>query len=208
MMRYQKYALFLLLMITYSTAFAQIKSRYVFGINLSTLQLESDNVTKDPNMVPGIHFGKIFEIPVLGVFHFEPGILFSSKGADYSIDSADISLSPIYLEVPVNFSLNFGSGHTKIVLFGGPYIGLGVGGIKLETGQALKDLKFGSGEGKDLTSFDFGFSFGLGVRIKKFMISAQYESGLTDISPEIIGECIMKNRVIGVTVSSTFTGNR
>jgi len=62
----------------------------------------------------------------------------------------------------------------KISLFTGPYIACGVGGTIWESGQSVKDLKFGGGADKDIRFFDLGLNCGIGVSIKKFMVTAQY----------------------------------
>jgi hypothetical protein len=171
------------------------------------MTLNIEGLRTSPTMPLGIHFGRVFEIPVAGGLTFNPGILFSAKGTDYKTDSADFSLSPIYIEVPVNVAYSIGSGSIRFLVFGGPYFALGVGGTKLESGHGLKDLRFGTGDNKDLKSFDLGFNFGIGVSVKKFQVSAQYGLGLTNVSSDTSGSSEMKNKVIGVTVSAWFTGN-
>ncbi len=201
-----KYAPAIFLLIAFTGVNAQIKSRYMGGLNLSTMTLKIEGLTSNPTMPFGIHFGRIFEIRVAGGFTFEPGILFSAKGTDYEVDSVRISLSPIYIEVPVNAVYKFGSDLFKISLFAGPYFACGVGGTLLESGHSVKDLKFGTGENKDLKTFDIGLNFGLGVCLKKFLVTAQYGMGLSNVSPDKTDNSEMKHRVIGISVSTPFMG--
>lgn len=185
---------------------AQVKSRYSFGINLSTMALDVPGLNSNPTVPLGIHFGRIFEIPVAGNFTFQPGILFSSKGTDYNTDSAHFSLSPIYIEVPVNVAFSLGKGNFRIFFFTGPYLACGVGGTRLDSRHGLKEIRFGNGSDKDLRLFDAGLDFGAAVNIKKIVVSAQYSTGLTNIAPLTEDKPEMKNRVIGISFSSAFIG--
>lgn len=208
MKSFLKYALVIFLVFAFTNANAQIKSRYAFGLNLSTMTMKIEGLTSGPDTPFGIHFGKIFELPVTGIFTFQTGLLFSAKGTDYQIDSTDFSLSPIYIEIPVNAVLSFGTDAVKVSLFAGPYFAFGVGGTMLESGRGLKDLRFGTGENKDLKPFDIGLNFGVGICIKKFMVTAQYGIGLTNVSPHTADNSEMKNKVIGISINSSFTGNK
>jgi hypothetical protein len=55
-----------------------------------------------------------------------------------------------------------------------------------------------------LKPFDIGLNFGAGINIKGLMISAQYGIGLANLSPVTIGDSEMKNKVIGISISSLF----
>jgi hypothetical protein len=130
--------------------------------------------------------------------------LFSAKGSNYKNDSVEFSLSPIYIEVPVIAVYSFGSDAIKISLFAGPYFACGVGGYKIESGSELKNISFGSGKNNDLKPFDIGLNFGAGINIKGLLISAQYGIGLSNLSPVTLYVSEMKNKVIGISISSLF----
>lgn len=203
-----KYALAVFLMIAFTSVNAQIKSRYTGGLHLSSMALNIKGLSSNPTTPFGFHFGWTFDLPVIGGFKFEPGALFSAKGTDYIVDSVSHSLSPIYIEVPVNAVYTFGSDNVKISMFAGPYFACGVGGTIWESGYSLEDLKFGTGKDKDLKLFDIGLNFGLGVSIKTFIVTAQYEIGLTNVSPDKTDNSEMKNKVIGISVSTSFMGKK
>jgi hypothetical protein len=57
-----------------------------------------------------------------------------------------------------------------------------------------------------LKPFDIGLNFGAGVNIKGLLISAQYEIGLANISPVTTVYSEMKNKLIGISISSLFAG--
>ncbi len=184
---------------------AQIRPGYIFGVNLSTITLNSKGTITTPDRLAGIHFGGSFEIPVYRGFTFNPGFVFSAKGTNYKIDSVEYSLSPIYIEIPLTAMYSFGSDLIKISLFAGPYVALGVGGYKIEPEGALTDLNYGSGQNDDLKHFDLGLNFGAGVSIKGLLISAQYGLGFTNIAPDSKENPEMKNNVIGISISSPFS---
>jgi hypothetical protein len=173
-------------------------------MNLSTLQVKSQGITSNPDMQVGFHWGASLDIPAGDNFSFHPGIMLSAKGSDYTIDTTDYSLAPIFLEVPLLAMYSFGSEAVRFSLFAGPYFAYGVAGYKVEASGDLHNINYGSGENNDLKSFDYGFSFGAGVKIKDTLISAQYGIGLANLSPDISDGSEMKNRVIGITISSSF----
>jgi hypothetical protein len=185
---------------------AQIKPGYILGLNLSTMKIKISGISSNPETPIGIHFGGFLEIPIKGNFTLQPGLLFSAKGSNFKIDTAEFSISPIYIEVPVTAAYSFGSNAIKISLFAGSYFAYGMGGYKIKSGGELKNISFGSGENKDLKPFDIGLNFGVGVNIKGLLISAQYGIGLANISPVTTVDSEMKNKVIGISLSSLFAG--
>ena len=192
------------LTIAFTDAHAQIIPGYIFGLNLSTVTLKTKGLSTKPETPVGIHFGGFFEIPLESNLSLEPSLLFSAKGSNFKIDTVDISLSPIYIEVPVIAVYSFGSDAIKISLFAGPYFACGVGGYKIESGSELKNISFGSGKNNDLKPFDIGLNFGAGINIKGLLISAQYGIGLSNLSPVTLYVSEMKNKVIGISISSLF----
>jgi hypothetical protein len=203
---YLKSALVISYMIAFTDIHAQIKSGYIFGLNFSTVTLKTNDKVSEPETPAGVHFGVFYEIPLKRNFDLQTALLFSAKGSNYKIDTVEYSLSPIYIEVPVNVVYSFGSDVLKISLYAGPYFGVGMGGYKIISGGELKTLKYGSGKNKDLKNFDFGLNFGAGINIKGLLITAQYGIGMTNISPPKTVDMEMKNRVIGISVSSLFAG--
>jgi hypothetical protein len=203
-----RYALVIFCIISFSVMNGQVYPKYVFGVNLSTMTMKVKGLSSVPETPAGIHFGGSIELPLTPNLTFQPAFLFSAKGTNYKIDSINIALSPIYIEIPANAVYSFGKGLTRVFVFAGPYFALGIGGYKLETGKVMKIVSYGSGENSDLKPLDVGFNFGAGVNIKGFIISAQYGMGLANISPVTAGGWEIKNKVMGISISSLFTRNR
>lgn len=206
MRTFLKPAFAIILTLSFTSTLAQVKRGYIFGLNLSTITLKINGVNSKASTPAGIHFGGFIEVPLKGRFTLQPGLLFSAKGSDYKIDTIEYSISPIYLEVPVIAVYRFGSDLVKISLFAGPYLACGVGGYKLGSGGGMENISFGSGKNCDLKPFDIGLNFGAGINIKGLLISAQYGIGLTNVSPVASADTEMKNKVIGISISSSFAG--
>ena len=196
MKAYLKYSLIIILLVAVTDMNAQFKSGYIFGVNFSTLTLQTKGICSNVETKGGINLGLFFEVPITRRFSFEPRLLFSAKGTDYKIDSVQHSLAPVYIEVPLNIALRLGN----LSLFAGPYFACGIGGLKMDSGGNLKDISFGSGENKDMRQLDMGLNLGLGVSIKGILISAQYGLGLANIAPGTTVYSEMKNRVISISI--------
>jgi hypothetical protein len=208
MRTFLKPAIVIILTLSFTSSLAQVKKGYVFGLNLSTMTLKTNGVNAKASTPAGIHFGGFIEVPLNKRFTLQPGLLFSAKGTDYKVDSIDYSISPIYIEVPVNVVYGFGSDVFKVSLFAGPYFACGVGGYKLGYGTGIESINFGSGKNCNLKPFDIGFNLGAGIYIKGFLISANYEIGLANVSPSASADNEMKNKVIGISISSSFAGKQ
>jgi hypothetical protein len=199
-----KYTIVILFLVAFTELNAQIKSGYVFGVNFSTLDLQTRGTYSDLQTKGGINLGLFFEVPITKRFSFQPKLMFSAKGTDYKIDSIQYSLSPVYIEVPLTFGYRFGS----ISLFAGPYFACAIGGLAMDRKGNLKDINFGSGSNKDMKQLDAGLNFGLGVNLKQIKISVQYGLGLANIAPGKMLYSEMKNKVIGISICFSGDDNR
>jgi hypothetical protein len=207
MNNYLKSALVIFLIFSFTEIHAQLSSDYIFGVNLSTMTLKINGVCYDPETPAGVHFGGFYELSLTRHFALQPSFLFSAKGADYKIDTSEVSIAPVYIEVPVNASYSFGSKGLKVSLFSGPYFACAIGGYKLEPASELKYLRYGSGEDRDLRRFDIGVNYGARVNIHGFRISVQYGTGLSNISPLRKSDSVIKNKVIGISISGRYRGS-
>jgi hypothetical protein len=203
---YLKSAFVIFLTVVLTNLHAQVKPGYIFGLNLSTLTLKTKGISYDSKILAGIQYGGFLEIPLSDNFAFRPNLLFSAKGSNYKTDTAEFSISPIYVEVSVFAIYSIGSEVIKLSLFAGPYLACGISGYKIDTRGDMKDISFGSHEYNDLKPFDVGLNFGAGVSIKGILISAQYGMGLANLSPVTIIDSEMKNKVIGISVCSSLSG--
>ena len=120
------------------------------GVNFQNINGKDDNGDKLKNdMLTGFNIGLNAEIPVGIDFYFQPGLLYTIKGAK----SKDVILGETfnskvkisYLELPLNFLYKpmLGKGH--LLLGFGPYVALGLSGkVTYEGGGSNQsaDVKF------------------------------------------------------------------
>jgi len=98
--------------------------------NLNGKDHSGDKLTND--MILGYHGGFNIQIPLVSDFYFQPGILFSTKGAKSVNGSVTSTYRLSYVEIPLNFAFSAKIGNSKIMLGFGPYLAYGIGG-KVET---------------------------------------------------------------------------
>jgi hypothetical protein len=192
-------------MLVVSYTQAQIKFGTKAGLNLSTMTLKMSGIGIDPKTMVGFNVGVISEITLKDNFVLQPGVLFSAKGSKYSVGGYDMSISPTFIEIPINALYKFDLVSTKLLLFAGPYFAFGIGG-SYKTPDESADISYGSGEEKDLKSFDFGLNFGAGIEISNIQFTAQYGLGLTNLAPVTTNDEETKVRVIGISMAYLFGG--
>ena len=207
---------------------AQVKSPVTFGLragvnfqNINGKDFTGDKKTND--LVTGYHVGANVEIPIATDFYVQPGVLFTTKGAkadrDYLGQSANITTTLSYVEVPVNFLYKPALGSGKLLLGFGPYVAFGVGGKTSLEGSGQKqdyDVKFQNTvtakDPKDQAYYkkiDAGANLLFGYEFSN-RISAQLNAqlGLANINPEyeyLSGDkSAWKNTGFGVSVGYRF----
>ncbi len=120
------------------------------GVNFQNINGKDASDKKLTNdLMPGFNVGVNAEIPIAPGFYFQPGLLFSTKGAKNSEVAAGQTIKSTihisYVELPLNFLFKptLGTGH--LLLGFGPYVALGVDGkAKYEGAGAsvTEDIKF------------------------------------------------------------------
>ena len=173
------------------------------GVNFQNINGKDENGEKLENdILTGFNIGINAEIPVGIDFYFQPGLLYTIKGAK----SEDVILGQTingkvkisYVELPLNFLYKpmLGKGH--LLLGFGPYVALGLSGkVTYEGGGSslTSDIKF-KNKVTNTDSDDFvyirpleaganllaGYEFGNRV---SFQLNTQL--GLTKINPEYEG---------------------
>jgi hypothetical protein len=198
--KHRNYALTLVLLALSTLMNAQLRSGYRFGINLTSMAIDAKGLASRPERPTGIQFGLNYDLPFNRHLFILSGFVFSSKGADYKIDTTGYSLAPSYVEIPVNIGIRTGSKTTRVSFFAGPYAACAIGGYEIISGNEFKYLNLGRTKNDDLKYFDFGFNTGVSVEIRSFVISAQYGTGLTNVSPA--NNIKMRNNVIGISITS------
>ncbi len=137
-------SLAIILLLTAPMAIGQTaeKSRTSLGIlgganfmNLTGKDHSGDKLSND--LLVGYHAGINIQIPLVRQFFFQPGLLFSTKGAKNTSGSVTSTTRISYFEMPLNFVYKGKLGNGYVLLGFGPYIGYGVGGKVTVTGGDL-----------------------------------------------------------------------
>jgi hypothetical protein len=103
------------------------------GVNLQTINGKDLNGDKlDLSMAPRFHAGVVVSIPIVPDFYFQPGLMYSTKGAKSSSDFMGLNMAAeyniSYIELPVSFLYKPSLGNGHFFLGFGPYIAYGIGG--------------------------------------------------------------------------------
>lgn len=125
----------LILMLSAPLAFAQSteKGKMSFailgGINLQNLTGKDNNGNKLENdMIIGYHGGVNIQIPIAPEFYFQPGLLFTTKGAKNTYGSLTGTYKLSYIELPLNLVYKGALGNGFVMIGFGPYVAYGIGG--------------------------------------------------------------------------------
>lgn len=142
----------IILMLTASLAIAQRPGgqRTAFGVlggvnfqNLNGKDFSGDKLEND--LIIGYHAGLNIQIPIAPEFYFQPGVLFSTKGAKNVSEPLTRTINLSYIEVPLNLVYKGLLGNGYVLVGFGPYIGYAFKGKdKIEGGSASieNDIEF------------------------------------------------------------------
>jgi hypothetical protein len=129
------------------------------GVNFQTINgKDFSGNDLDNGITTGINIGVNAEIPVGTGSYFQPGLLFSMKGAEQKNTDNKTKIS--YIEIPLNFVYKPVLGTGNMLLGFGPYVAFGVGG-KVDANGVETDIDFvsdyeASNPSPQLKRFDAG----------------------------------------------------
>lgn len=152
-MKTRTFYLLMILTLSGAMAFAQSteKAKMSFGVlggvnfqNLTGTNSHGDKLTND--MILGYHAGVNIQIPIAPQFYFQPGLMYSTKGAKntYAILGNEITRTTklSYIELPLNLVYKGALGNGFVMLGFGPYVGYAIGGkVVTEGGSVTIDNK-------------------------------------------------------------------
>lgn len=224
-------AISFLVILTLSTslAFAQSTGNtgMSFGIlggvnfqNLNGKDYEGDKLEND--MILGYHVGVNLQIPIVPEFYFQPGLLFSTKGAKNSEVLLGTEITTTYnlsyLELPLNFVYKGALGNGFVMVGFGPYVGYGFSGkAKMEGGSLSEesDIEFQSTvEPGDpiavyFKAFDAGANLFAGYEMANgIFVQLDTQFGMLNINPEYTAltddKSSVKNTGFGLSLGYRF----
>lgn len=140
------FTFFILLSLPLANAQSNVSFAILGGVNFQNLNGKNTNGDKlDNKIILGYHAGVNAQIPIAPTFYFQPGLMFSTKGAKNTNGEASSKYNLSYIELPLNFVYKAVLGNGYFMLGFGPYLAYGISG-KVTTdvgGQSLKtDIKF------------------------------------------------------------------
>ena len=186
-----KKSIFLLigvLLLTLTTAQAQLKYGLKAGLNLSNVSLSGDiDQFLDTENLTGFQVGPMIEftVPIINV-GFDAAVLYSQQGFKMKDEEGSYSFKQNTLEVPVNFKYK-----VTALNVAGAYLALGP--------YAAFNLSDNLKEQAKTKSFGAGLNFGLGVELlSKVQVGVNYKLGLTDdFSKLTAGDDMLGNLITG-----------
>lgn len=177
------------------------------GFNLSEMSIKWDGVTtfKNAKLMPGFHVGPIVALSKNNNIAFETGLLYSTKGFKEigyrTVDQKSLfRLNIAYLEVPLTFSVSFPFKHITLLANGGGYIAQGLFGNILTKDdinaneREWQKIEWGHQE-NSFRRFDFGLSFGMGMKYKNLQFGICYENGIANLAGYDRSKSKVHNRV-------------
>jgi len=217
----------LIFTLTGSMAFAQgtgvSKTSFAVlgGVNLQNLNGKDMSGNKLENdMLIGFHAGVNIQLPVAPEFYFQPGLMFSTKGAKNTEGVLTNTYKLSYVELPLNFVYKAPVGSGYFMLGFGPYVAYGIGGKAIYEGGAAtieNDIEFKKEveSGDPFTTvyvkpFDAGANLFFGYELPAgLFLQLNTQLGLLDINPEdsrITGDnkSILKNTGYGLSLGFRF----
>lgn len=209
--------------IAQSTDKGKISFAVLGGVNFQNLNGKDNNGDKLTNtMLIGYHAGMNIQIPIAPEFYFQPGLMFSTKGAKNSYGTLTGTYKLSYVELPLNLVYKGALGGGFVVVGFGPYLGYGIGGkSSVISGSTTyeKNIVFKStvNSGDDLftayfKSFDAGANIFAGYEMGGgLFLQLNAQLGLVKINPadsriiQVYSEKLsVKNTGFGISLGYRF----
>lgn len=140
-MRSRLYTIGIILILSVTTAMSQTPEtgRMSFGIlagvNFQTLSgTDHSGDALENDLLLGYHAGVNIQIPLVPEFYFQPGLLYSLKGAKNTSGALTSTTRVSYIELPLNLVYKGRLGNGYFMVGFGPYISYGIGGKVTTTG--------------------------------------------------------------------------
>lgn len=198
---------------------AQTSFAILGGVNFQNLNgKDFDERKLNNDLVVGFHAGVNLLIPVAPDFYFNPGLIYSVKGAENENNGITSTYKINYLEMPLNLTYRAQVGAGYVIFGFGPYLAYAVGGNGMYKGGNVsyeRDIEFQksieSGDDLDmyLRPFDAGANIFFGYELQAglfFQLNSQL--GLLNIYPENNrdnnNETVLRNTGFGLSLGFRF----
>jgi hypothetical protein len=211
----------MLLMLSASLASAQSTAFGILGgVNAQNLNGKGFDGSKLSNdMIIGFHAGINAQIPIVPSFYFQPGLLFSTKGAKNTEGVVTTTNKLSYIELPLNLVYKGALGNGYVMVGFGPYVGYGIMGKSITEGGSAKlesDVVFTNAVESDdplgttyYKALDAGGNIFAGYEMASgIFLQLNTQFGMININPEDkrfpTGETAIKNTGFGLSLGYRF----
>lgn len=209
-------ALMGLMLISSTSAFAQLSYGVKAGLNFSKMSMKVDGETVDDiKFNPGLNLGAFADFGFSDMLALETGLTVEKKGfmmkeeeTAYGVEVKMTSkFNIVYATIPIQARLNFGNFYA----LAGPYVGIGLTGkqkVKMtvddETEKDDDSIEFGNDAGKsDVKRLDFGLGIGAGYEINDNLgVRLGYDLGIANLQPG--GDSNYSARNGSISISATY----
>ncbi len=201
----------LLLAFSASFAIAQERSNVSFGIlggiNFQNLNGELSSGDKLENdMLLGYHAGVSAQILIASEFYFQPGLMYSMKGAKdtYTALGSEFTdeIKINYIEMPLNLVYKAALGRGFLMLGFGPYLAYAISGKQVVEGMSSTFER-----GVDYNEFDAGANIFAGFEtVSGLFLQLDTQFGMLNIIPEDSSDdqATAKNTGFGLSLGYRF----
>ncbi len=176
------------------------------GINLQNINGKFNGDKLENKITTGFNIGVNAEIGVAPDFYFQPGLLFTTKGAKLQDGSPFEKISLSYIEVPLNLIYKPVLGTGKLIAGFGPYVAYGIGGKYKADGGGDQDIDFGNdADEDDVKPLDMGANLLFGYEFaNKLSVQMNAQLGLLNLMPEGDSDNSIKNTGFGFSLGYRF----
>jgi len=180
------------------------------GVNFATIN--SDNFDSFDGRTC-LHFGIVSEFMISDNFAFQPELLYSCQGSDYS-ETFSNGIETTFIKALATYEGSIKLDYLNIPLMAKYYV---AEGFSIEAGpqvgfllSAKDEYDFDGDTGEDdikeyVKGIDFGVNFGIGYKLEGGLnFGARYNLGLTDINDEYEEGGTYKNGVFQISLGYFF----
>ncbi|WP_409965481.1 hypothetical protein PIECOFPK_01469 [Mycovorax composti] len=175
------------------------------GVNFATI---AGKDAEDMKLRTGFQAGVTYDFNLGNYLVLQPGVLYVQNGATSKVGVIE-NMQLNYVQVPVTFQFQPTLGNGNLLLGVGPYIGLGVGKVKM--GGTIGGVDWSTKyhwddifeEGEELRKFDAGGKLLVGYQLGMGLsFNLNFNRGLVKLNPN--SESKFYNTAFGLTVGYKF----
>jgi hypothetical protein len=175
------------------------------GVNFANMTISGGGMSLSPKSITGFHIGPVADFQLKDQFHFNTGLLYSTKGFKMDVSGEGESFSGTetfsYLEIPLNLAYLFPiNDKSDFFIQAGPYLGYALSG-KDKFGSETHDIDFAEDM---IKRFDYGVGFGGGVQFGSIVASVNYQLGLANLNDDPDVDATFKNKVFQISLAYMF----